>query len=280
MLRAGADPAFAFPYRPETLPVLRWAAAEDPHWGWRYLLGLNLWALDRDAEAAEVLATLGDEPDYGPTYAARAHLTEAAGRRPRARLPPRGRDGPRQPPPPHLPRPAPAGNRTLGRGARGVRPGTGTLPGRLQPRPHPRAGAHPGARVPRGQRHPCRHPRTTLGEFRRGPPPVRVPAHRGRAGRTGGREPPARPPSPGSGAAVAGIARPGPALRPRRPPRAVPARRGGGKPRRRTRAPGLRDRHHRLAARAHRFARRAASPIATIEQDLLRRALAAARLQR
>ena len=79
LLRAGADPALAFPYRPETLPVLRWAAREDPHWGWRYLLGLNLWALDRDAEAAEVLATLGDEPDYGAAYAARAHLTAAVG---------------------------------------------------------------------------------------------------------------------------------------------------------------------------------------------------------
>ena len=79
MLRAGADPDFAFPYRTETLPVLRWAADEDPHWGWRYLLGLNLWALDRDAEASEVFATLGDEPDYGPAYAARAHLTEAMG---------------------------------------------------------------------------------------------------------------------------------------------------------------------------------------------------------
>ena len=79
MLSGGVDPAFAFPYRPETLPVLRWAAAEDPHWAWRYLLGLNLWALDRDAEAADMLAALGDEPDYGPAYAARAHLTEAMG---------------------------------------------------------------------------------------------------------------------------------------------------------------------------------------------------------
>ena len=78
LLRPGADPDFAFPYRPETLPVLRWASAEDPDWGWRYLLGLNLWALDRDAEAAEALATLGDEPDYGPAYAARAHLAKAA----------------------------------------------------------------------------------------------------------------------------------------------------------------------------------------------------------
>ena len=79
MLGAGADPDFAFPYRPETLPVLRWAAAEDPHWVWRYLVGLNLWALDRDAEAAEALATLADEPDYGPAYAARAHLTATMG---------------------------------------------------------------------------------------------------------------------------------------------------------------------------------------------------------
>ena len=78
-LRAGANPDFAFPYRPETLPVLRWAADEDPQWSWRYLLGLNLWALDRDAEAADVLAALGDEPDYGPAYAARAHLTQTAG---------------------------------------------------------------------------------------------------------------------------------------------------------------------------------------------------------
>ena len=79
MLGAGVDPDFAFPHRPETLPVLRWAAREDPRWGWRYLLGLNLWALDRDAEAADVLAGLGDEPDYGPAYAARAHLLGAMG---------------------------------------------------------------------------------------------------------------------------------------------------------------------------------------------------------
>ena len=79
MLRGGVDPDFAFPYRPETLPVLRWAAREDSHWGWRYLLGLNLWALDRDGEAADVLAALGDGPDYGPAYAARAHLTQALG---------------------------------------------------------------------------------------------------------------------------------------------------------------------------------------------------------
>ena len=77
-----ADPghlAFAFPFRPETLPVLRWAAAESNHWGWRYLLGLNLWALDRKREARDILAELRDRPDYGPAYAARAHLDRETG---------------------------------------------------------------------------------------------------------------------------------------------------------------------------------------------------------
>ena len=71
------DLAFAFPFRAETLPVLRWAAARDDHWGWRYLLALNLWALDRDGEAAPILTRLGDEPGHGPAYAARGHLLRA-----------------------------------------------------------------------------------------------------------------------------------------------------------------------------------------------------------
>ncbi len=68
------DLAFAFPFRAETLPVLRWAADASGQWGWTYLLGLNLWALDREEEAARVLASLGTEPDYAPAYAARGHL--------------------------------------------------------------------------------------------------------------------------------------------------------------------------------------------------------------
>ena len=71
------DLAFTFPFRAETLPVLRWAASQDVHWGWDYLLALNLWALDRDEEAAPIFARLGDEPGYGPFYAARGHLLHA-----------------------------------------------------------------------------------------------------------------------------------------------------------------------------------------------------------
>ena len=85
LLADPADPAFAFPYRPETLPVLRWAANNHDHWVWTYLLGLNLWALDRDEEAAQTIASLADSPDYGPAYVARGHLLHSVeGRDPQA----------------------------------------------------------------------------------------------------------------------------------------------------------------------------------------------------
>ena len=74
LLAGDREPAFAFPYRPETLPVLEWAARNSDAWLWTWLLGLNLWALNRDEEAGSYLAALGDEPDFGPAYVARAHL--------------------------------------------------------------------------------------------------------------------------------------------------------------------------------------------------------------
>jgi tetratricopeptide (TPR) repeat protein len=75
VLTRAADPAFAFPYRAETLPVLRKAVRlSGEHESWNYLLALNLWALDRAPEAAEILNSLGDEPDYAPFYTARAAL--------------------------------------------------------------------------------------------------------------------------------------------------------------------------------------------------------------
>jgi tetratricopeptide (TPR) repeat protein len=42
---------------------------------WRYLLALNLWAVDRQEEAATHLEALGSTPAYGPFYVARARLT-------------------------------------------------------------------------------------------------------------------------------------------------------------------------------------------------------------
>ena len=87
VLAGGADPTFVFPFRRETLPVLRWAAEHDDHWSWAYLLALNLWALDREDEASDLLVGLGDRPDFAPFYMTRAHLLERlAGRDPEADL--------------------------------------------------------------------------------------------------------------------------------------------------------------------------------------------------
>jgi tetratricopeptide (TPR) repeat protein len=65
---------FVFPYRRETLAVLEWAAAHSEHWSWTYLYALNLWGRDRAEEAADLLAGLGDRPDFSPLYVTRAHL--------------------------------------------------------------------------------------------------------------------------------------------------------------------------------------------------------------
>jgi len=70
--------AFVFPYRTETLEVLDWAKQRSRDWPWRYLLSLNLWAVDRDAEALALMTALGNEPDFAPFYAARAALAKAS----------------------------------------------------------------------------------------------------------------------------------------------------------------------------------------------------------
>jgi nitrate reductase NapE component len=51
-LGGAGGPAFAFPFRRETLPILAWAAESREEWSWDYLLALNLWAVDRAEEAA------------------------------------------------------------------------------------------------------------------------------------------------------------------------------------------------------------------------------------
>ncbi len=78
-----SDPAFVFPFRRETLDVLQWAVEQNPHWSWEYYRALNLWAVDRTAEAGEALAGLGDIPDLPAFYVARGRLLEDL----------RGRDG-------------------------------------------------------------------------------------------------------------------------------------------------------------------------------------------
>lgn len=76
-LSGGTRVAFVFPFRREMLPVLEWAAGASDHWSWTYLHGLLLAARDRPDEAGTVLRSLGDRPDYAPSYTTRALLVGA-----------------------------------------------------------------------------------------------------------------------------------------------------------------------------------------------------------
>jgi tetratricopeptide (TPR) repeat protein len=69
-----ASPEFVFPSRRETLPVLRWAAAQSRDWKTTYYLGLLLWHLGRADEAAALWEGLGNAPEWSPFYLARARL--------------------------------------------------------------------------------------------------------------------------------------------------------------------------------------------------------------
>lgn len=70
-----ADPDLAFPYRRESIEMLRHAVeGSGGHWSWRYLLALNLWARDRAEEAAVEMSGIGSEADFAPLYTARAAL--------------------------------------------------------------------------------------------------------------------------------------------------------------------------------------------------------------
>ena len=73
-LDAPGDVLFAFPFRRESLAPLTWAAEASPRWEWRWLLALNLWAVDRRTEALEWLDGLGAEPEVGAVWATRALL--------------------------------------------------------------------------------------------------------------------------------------------------------------------------------------------------------------
>ena len=70
------SPEFVFPFRRETLNVLKWSVLNSDDWKWKYYLALNYWAKDRDDEALEMMNALEDIPNYGPFYAARASLKE------------------------------------------------------------------------------------------------------------------------------------------------------------------------------------------------------------
>ncbi len=69
-----ASPYLVFPFRQESLPVFRWAAAQNSSWKIRYYLSLILFHLDRDKEAKILFLDCGQEPDFAPFYLTRGKL--------------------------------------------------------------------------------------------------------------------------------------------------------------------------------------------------------------
>jgi tetratricopeptide (TPR) repeat protein len=69
-----ASPHLVFPFRLETIPVLRWAGSKNDHWKTGYYLGLVLWNIGRANEAKELFGGLAQKPDWAPFYLARARM--------------------------------------------------------------------------------------------------------------------------------------------------------------------------------------------------------------
>ena len=71
-----ASPAFVFPFRTEAIPVFEWAGKQDRAWQPKYFLALIRWFQGEMAPARELLTACGEEPRFGPFYAARAQVCE------------------------------------------------------------------------------------------------------------------------------------------------------------------------------------------------------------
>lgn len=73
---SAASPAFVFPYRAETLSALEWAVSQNNSWKFKYFLGVNYNALQRQDEAVKMFQGCAQEADYAPFYLTRAGLVK------------------------------------------------------------------------------------------------------------------------------------------------------------------------------------------------------------
>ena len=71
-----ASQKFVFPYRTETLMVLKWASKQRPSWITDYYSALILWNRGRNEEALALLEKWGDQPEFVPFYYSRACLKD------------------------------------------------------------------------------------------------------------------------------------------------------------------------------------------------------------
>ncbi len=66
------SPFLIFPFRTETAQVLKWVIQKRDHWKNKYYLALIYWNKGKQNEAADLLLSCGDMPEYAPFYLARA----------------------------------------------------------------------------------------------------------------------------------------------------------------------------------------------------------------
>ena len=73
------SPDLVFPYRAETLEVLKWASKRSELWKIKFYLALNLWGLGRDQEALTTFEEFVEPVHFAPLYISRAHLRKQFG---------------------------------------------------------------------------------------------------------------------------------------------------------------------------------------------------------
>lgn len=73
------SPAYVFPFRLESIPVLSQAARKSTSWLPHYYLGLLYWGIGRKEEAYQRFRTCGKLPEYAPFYLTRALLGKELG---------------------------------------------------------------------------------------------------------------------------------------------------------------------------------------------------------
>ena len=70
------SPAFVFPFREESIPVLEWAMQQEDSWKHLYYLGLIYWHKGRTDMTDKLFQKIGEDSDYASFYIARALLDE------------------------------------------------------------------------------------------------------------------------------------------------------------------------------------------------------------
>lgn len=69
-----ASPKLVFPFRYETIPVLKWALKKNNNWKTKYYLGLIIWSKGRNHEALSLMNACGNNPNFAPFYLTRRKI--------------------------------------------------------------------------------------------------------------------------------------------------------------------------------------------------------------